>query len=208
MPRVVGNQMNNTIQCMDHIYGSIHWIHGSDPYRFRSTVAYHCHYSSPTSLMGSLIIDYGLPRTGTTWVFNAAINILNEQGLSIRSFCASSESERLPINEYPSVDAIVVKAQKLQHVNSACKTVESQRIRILLTLRDPGDTILSRIRVGIAGKDATKITSLDATRNLQQLRKAYRKMERSCRQCQTSLLLMKPRSKGIRSPFYKACLST
>jgi hypothetical protein len=48
----------------------------------------------------------------------------------------------------------------------------------MLTLRDPGDTILSRIRVGITGIDATEITGTDVTLRLRRLRKAYRKMEK------------------------------
>ncbi|MCP9928480.1 ATP-binding protein [Cyanobium sp. CH-040] len=129
--------------------------------------------------MGPLIIVYGLPRTGTTWTFNAAINILRQKTANVRSFYAKPGLEKLPIDACPTADSVVIKTHKLQHVNTACQQAEPQRIRILLALRDPGDTILSRIRVGIAGKDSTGTTDTDVTRKLQRLRQAYRRMEKA-----------------------------
>lgn len=139
--------------------------------------------------MNRLVIVYGLPRTGTTWAFNAVMTILKTQGSAVQGIYAGPSTDRAILSRYSDVESLVIKTHRLRHLRMAGEEVNGAKLRILLSMRDPGETVLSQLRVGIVRQNTDSTTSHDVIPHLKRLLRSYRRIKQELKVIPKALII-------------------
>lgn len=84
---------------------------------------------------------FGLPRTGTTWAFNVAREML--KGKDFNSGFASRPS----VNWIEDPQVVLLKTHTPWRLDELGNLLESGAGRMIMSVRNPGDTVLSQMRV-------------------------------------------------------------
>lgn len=93
--------------------------------------------------MPTLIITHGLSRTGTTWSFNVCRKLLSQAQLPYSSAFAFN-----PPVSFARSDAIfLLKTHSLWRPNILHALLAADAARLVVSVRDPGQTALSLLRV-------------------------------------------------------------
>lgn len=140
-------------------------------------------------VMNRLVIVYGLPRTGTTWAFNAVMTILKSEGSAVQGIYAGPSTDRAILGRYSDATSLVIKTHRLRHLRMAAEEVKGAKLRILLSMRDPGETILSQLRVGIVRQNAASTTSHDVIPHLKRLLRSYRRIRQELKATPKALII-------------------
>jgi hypothetical protein len=93
--------------------------------------------------MNRLIVVFGIQRTGTTWCFNATKKMLEKRSDSFQSGFANKPS----VNWVENPETVLIKTHTPWRMNELENLVEKGAGRIIMSVRDPGQTVLSQIRV-------------------------------------------------------------
>ncbi|MAR06198.1 MAG: hypothetical protein CL862_03745 [Cyanobium sp. NAT70] len=128
--------------------------------------------------MSQLIFSYGFGRTGTTWIFNAIREILNDTGLPWQSCFAKRATLKKALATIDEQKYFVVKTHVLNHVQVARSSLQKYdlKAKVIFPIRDPRDTICSRLRVRAKEGDLKgKLENMPANRLTQLLRRESRK---------------------------------
>lgn len=93
--------------------------------------------------MNKLIVVFGLPRTGTTWSFNATKKMLEKKGENFQSGFAHKPS----VNWVENPETLLMKTHTPWRMDELSNLVEKGAGKLIMSVRDPGQTVLSQIRV-------------------------------------------------------------
>ena len=91
--------------------------------------------------MNKFIMVFGLPRTGTTWSFNVAKEMLKGKDFN------SGFAEKPSVNWVEDPQIVLLKTHTPWRLDELGNLLESGAGRLIMSVRNPGDTVLSQIRV-------------------------------------------------------------
>jgi hypothetical protein len=92
-------------------------------------------------MMNKFVMVFGLPRTGTTWAFNVAREML--KGKDFNSGFVSRPS----VNWVEDPQIVLLKTHTPWRLDELGNLLESGAGRMIMSVRNPGDTVLSQMRV-------------------------------------------------------------
>lgn len=84
---------------------------------------------------------FGLPRTGTTWAFNVAREMLKGKDFN------SGFADKPSVNWVEDPQIVLLKTHTPWRLDELGNLLESGAGRLIMSVRNPGDTVLSQMRV-------------------------------------------------------------
>ena len=99
---------------------------------------------------------FGLPRTGTTWAFNVAKEMLNNTDFQ------SGFAVKPSVNWVENPETVLLKTHTPWRLDELGNLLENGAGRLIMSVRNPGDTAMSQMRVMKSqGKKPKRLETLE-----------------------------------------------